>query len=151
MHPTVRRFCCVACFAFAWLAVKPASAAESQKLDTARVVVVGKVRAVFVDDSTAGKGYIIQLIEILVEKVEKAGPSEEPKPEKVLYACTLRFRDVPGVIPPGGGSPGCRADEGGHRAGVLLSGQGRDLSRPDERASRKDRRGSEEVAVTVAC
>ena len=105
MHPTVRRFCCVACFAFAWLAVKPASAAESQKLDTARVVVVGKVRAVFVDDSTAGKGYIIQLIEILVEKVEKAGPGEEPKPEKVLYACTPRFRDVPGVIPPAGVLP----------------------------------------------
>jgi hypothetical protein len=105
MGPTVLRFCCVAFFAWTWLAVKPASAAESEKLDTAPVVVVGKVRVVFVDDSTAGKGYFVQLIEILVEKVEKAGPGEEPKPEKVLYARTPRFRDVPGVIPPAGVLP----------------------------------------------
>ena len=84
-------------------------------MKTAPVVVVGKVRAVYVDDSTAAKGYVIHLIEIEVEKVEKAEKvekGEEPKPGKVLYARTAHFKDVPGVIPPAGALPQVKPAKG---------------------------------------
>jgi hypothetical protein len=108
MCPVFPRFWCLAAVASAWLASTPVSAFEVPELKTAPVVVVGKVRAVYVDDSTAAKGYVLHLIEIDVEKVEKAEKveaGEEPKPGNVLYARTPYFKDVPGVIPPAGALP----------------------------------------------
>jgi hypothetical protein len=108
MCPIFPRFWCLVALALVWLASTPVSAFEVPKLETAPVVVVGKVRAVYVDDSTAAKGYVLHLIEIDVEKVEKAEKveaGEEPKPGKVLYAWTPHFKDVPGVMAPAGALP----------------------------------------------
>jgi hypothetical protein len=80
--------------------MRSALASEPDNLDSATVVVVGKVRAVFVDDSSADKGYVIQLFEILVEKVEKAGTDKKAKTGQVLYAKTPRYRDRIGVRAP---------------------------------------------------
>jgi hypothetical protein len=115
MRPTVLRFCCVVFLALLWLAGTPVAAYEVPALNTAPVVVVGKVRKVWVDDSTAAKGYVLHLIEIDVEKVEKAekvGAGEEPKPGKVLYAWTPFFKDVPGVVAPAGDLPRVKPAEG---------------------------------------
>ena len=107
MRPIVPRF--LAALALAWLVPTPVSAFEVPKLETAPVVVVGKVRRVYVDDSTAAKGYVLHLIEIEVEKVEKG---DEPKPGKVLYAMTAHFKDVPGVRAPAGALPKVKPAEG---------------------------------------
>jgi hypothetical protein len=111
----VPRFWCVALLASAWLTSAPASALEVPALKTAPIVVVGKVRAVRVDDSPAAMGYVLHLIEIDVEKVEKAekvAPGKGPEPGKVLYAHTPYFQDVPGVMAPVGDLPRVKPAKG---------------------------------------
>jgi hypothetical protein len=114
MRPIVSRFWCVA-LASVWLTSATVSAFEVPDLKTAPVVVVGKVRKVWVDNSTAAKGYVFHLIEIDVEKVEKAEkiePAEGPRPGKILYARTPFFKDVPGVMAPAGDLPRVKPAEG---------------------------------------
>jgi hypothetical protein len=115
MRLTIPRLSYFAAIALLGFASTSTSAFEVEKLDTASVVVVGKVRAVYVDDSFAAKGFVIHLIEIEVEKVEKAAKantSEEPKPGKVLYAVTPFFKDVPGVTAPAGALPRVKPAKG---------------------------------------
>jgi hypothetical protein len=87
------------CFALMWLVTASATAAESQKLETATVVVQGKVRAVFREDPEGDGALVRLLFEVDVDKVEKAGP-DGLKPGKVLYAWTHRVREVPMKIAP---------------------------------------------------
>jgi hypothetical protein len=87
------------CVALVWLVATSARAAESQKLETATVVVQGKVRAVFREDPEGDGALVRLLFEVEVEKVEKAGP-DGLKPGKVLYAWTHRVREVPMKIAP---------------------------------------------------
>lgn len=88
------------CFAWVWLVAVPARAAESEKLETATVVVQGKVRTVFREEGENDGPLVRILVEVVVEKVEKAGPDDGPRPGKVLHVWTYRVREVPMKIAP---------------------------------------------------
>jgi hypothetical protein len=90
----------------------PVMAAESQKLDTAHVVVEGKVRTFFHNEPAADSPVITELIEVLVEKVEKAPANDGTATGKVAHLRTYRIRDVPGKIPPVGMLPYVRPAAG---------------------------------------
>jgi hypothetical protein len=87
------------CFALVWLVTASARAAESEKLETATVVVQGKVHAVFRAEGEKDGPLVRILFEVVVEKVEKAEP-EGPKQGQVLYVWTHRVREVPMKVAP---------------------------------------------------
>ena len=100
------------CFACGWLVTAPARAAESEKLETATVVVQGKVRTVFREEGENDGPLVRILVEMVVEKVEKAGPGDGPRPGKVLHVWTHRVREVPMKIAPAIILPFVRPEKG---------------------------------------
>src|SRR5262245_8320538 len=78
------------CFAWVWLVAAPARAAESEKLETATVIVQGKVRTIFREEGENDGPLVRILVEVVVEKVEKAKPGDGLRPGKVLHVWTHR-------------------------------------------------------------
>jgi hypothetical protein len=103
---------CLALLAVTSLVPNTTRAAESVKLETAAVVVEGKVQAIYHDEPATEEPVISYLIQIVVTKVEKASPGDGPKPGKVLYAGTYRIRKVPGKPVPGAMFAAARPSKG---------------------------------------